>query len=271
MTQIFAAYPSLRDRVVLVTGGASGIGAEQVTQFVRQGAKVAFLDIAEDAARLLIGGLQQECARLTGPHGTGSHGEMLTPPIFLPCDLRDIGALRHAVTEVGRRLGAVTVLVNNAANDQRHTYEEVTVEYWDERMATNLRHQFFAIQAVAPMMRASGGGSIINFGSISWHTSQGGMPAYTSAKAAVEGLTKGMARDLGPYGIRVNTVIPGWIMTRRQIELWLTPEAEENLLRAQCLKTKLLPADVARLVLWLASDDSRMCTSQSWVVDAGRM
>ncbi len=138
-------------------------------------------------------------------------------------------------------------------------------------MATNLRHQFFAIQAVAPMMRASGGGSIINFGSISWHASQGGMPAYTSAKAAVEGLTKGMARDLGPLGIRVNTVIPGWIMTQRQIDLWLTPEAEADLLRAQCLKTKLVPADVSRLVLWLASDDSRMCTSQCWVVDAGRM
>jgi NAD(P)-dependent dehydrogenase (short-subunit alcohol dehydrogenase family) len=163
------------------------------------------------------------------------------------------------------------VLVNNAANDQRHGYEDVTVEYWDERMATNLRHQFFAIQAVAPMMKAAGGGSIINFGSISWHTNQGGMPAYTTAKAAVEGLTKGMARDLGSFGIRVNTVIPGWIMTQRQIDLWLTPEAEENLLRAQCLKTKLVPADVARMVLWLAADDSQMCTSQLWVVDGGRL
>jgi NAD(P)-dependent dehydrogenase (short-subunit alcohol dehydrogenase family) len=261
MAQVFAHYPSLRDRVVLVTGGASGIGAEQVTQFVRQGAKVAFLDIAEEAAGLLIAGLRAE--RLAGGQ--------LSPPLFLPCDLRDIAALRTAIAEVGRRLGAITVLVNNAANDQRHGYEDVTVEYWDERMATNLRHQFFAIQAVAPMMRASGGGSIINFGSISWHTSQGGMPAYTSAKAAVEGLTKGMARDLGGDGIRVNTVIPGWIMTQRQIDLWLTPDAEANLLRTQCLKTKLVPADVARMVLWLASDDSRMCTSQSWVVDAGRM
>jgi NAD(P)-dependent dehydrogenase (short-subunit alcohol dehydrogenase family) len=195
----------------------------------------------------------------------------LPPPLFLPCDLRDIAALQAAIAEIGRRLGAITVLVNNAANDQRHGYEDVTVAYWDERMATNLRHQFFAIQAVAPMMRAAGGGSIINFGSISWHAGQGGMPAYTTAKAAVEGLTKGMARDLGGYGIRVNTVIPGWIMTQRQIDLWLTPEAEENLLRTQCLKTKLVPADVARMVLWLASDDSRMCTSQCWVVDAGRL
>lgn len=168
-------------------------------------------------------------------------------------------------------LGPITVLVNNAANDQRHGYQDVTVEYWDERMATNLRHQFFAIQAVAPMMKAAGGGSVINFGSISWHTNSGGMPAYTTAKAAVEGLTKGMARDLGPDGIRVNTVIPGWIMTQRQIDLWLTPDAEEQLLRAQCLKAKLVPEDVARMVLWLAADDSRMCTSQLWVVDGGRM
>jgi NAD(P)-dependent dehydrogenase (short-subunit alcohol dehydrogenase family) len=256
MTDVFAVYPSLRDRVVLVTGGASGIGADEVTQFARQGAKVAFLDIADAAAASLVETLASES---------------LAPPLYLPCDLKDIAALQAAIAEAGRRLGPITVLVNNAANDQRHNYEDMTVEYWDERMATNLRHQFFAIQAVAPMMRAAGGGSIINFGSISWHTSQGGMPAYTTAKAAVEGLTKGMARDLGPHGIRVNCVIPGWIMTQRQIDLWLTPEAEENLLRAQCLKSKVLPADVARMVLWLASDDSRMCSSQLWVVDGGRL
>jgi D-xylose 1-dehydrogenase len=256
VTEVFAVYPSLRERVVLVTGGASGIGAEEVTQFARQGARVAFLDIADAEATALIESLRQEG---------------LAPPLYLPCDLRDIAALQSSIAEVERRLGAVTVLVNNAANDQRHGWEDVTVDYWDERMATNLRHQFFAIQAVAPMMRAAGGGSIINFGSISWHTNQGGMPAYTTAKAAVEGLTKGMARDLGPSGIRVNTIIPGWIMTRRQIELWLTPEAEEQLMRAQCLKTKLVPADVARMALWLAADDSRMCTSQLWIVDAGRM
>ena len=217
---------------------------------------MAFLDIAADAAGALIGSL---------------HDMGLPPPLFLPCDLRDIAALQAAIAEIGRRLGAITVLVNNAANDQRHGWEDVTVEYWDERMATNLRHQFFAIQAVAPMMKAAGGGSIINFGSISWHTSAGGMPAYTTAKAGVEGLTKGMARDLGPFGIRVNCVIPGWVMTQRQIDLWLTPDAEENLMRAQCLKTKLVAADLARMVLWLAADDSRMCTSQLWVVDAGRM
>jgi NAD(P)-dependent dehydrogenase (short-subunit alcohol dehydrogenase family) len=252
----FAIYPSLRDRVVMVTGGASGIGAEHVTQFARQGAKVAFLDIAEDEAGRLIESLT---------------GEGLPPPLFLPCDLKNIPALQAAITEIARQLGPISVLVNNAANDQRHKYADVTVEYWDERMATNLRHQFFAIQAVAPMMRSAGGGSIINFGSISWHTNHGDMPAYTTAKAGVEGLTKGMARDLGGDGIRVNCVIPGWIMTQRQIDLWLTQEAEANLMRVQCLKAKVMPADVSRMVLWLASDDSRMCSGQLWVVDGGRL
>jgi len=256
MSEQFATYPSLRDRVVFITGGASGIGAEHVAQFAAQGAKVAFVDIADAAARELVGGLE-------------ANGH--PAPFYQHCDLKDIAALRAAIAEVGKRLGPITVLVNNAANDQRHKFEDVTVEYWDERLATNLRHQFFAIQAVAPMMRAAGGGSIVNFGSVSWHSLQGGMPAYTTAKAAVEGLTRGMARDLGPDGIRVNTVIPGWIMTERQVTLWLTPEAEADLMRLQCLKQKLLPADVTRMVLWLASDDSRLCTAQLWVVDAGRM
>ena len=256
MTRVFATYPSLHGRVVLVTGGASGIGAEEVTQFARQGAKVAFVDIDDTAAAQLTEALRQEG---------------LPPPHYQRCDLKDIPALQSAIADIGRRLGAITVLVNNAANDQRHAFEDVTVEYWDERMATNLRHQFFAIQAVAPMMRAAGGGSVINFGSISWHTNHGSMPAYTTAKAGVEGLTKGMARDLGPFGIRVNCIIPGWIMTQRQIDLWLTPEAEQDLLRVQCLKDKVMPADVARLVLWLAADDSRMCSSQLWVVDGGRL
>ena len=256
MTDNTAIYPSLRDRVVFVTGGASGIGAEEVSHFAAQGARVAFVDIADDAAQALVAKLRD-----------AGHPE----PFFQHCDLKDIAALRAAIATVQHRLGAITVLVNNAANDQRHKWEDVTPEYWDERQATNLRHQFFAIQAVAPMMREAGGGSIVNFGSVSWHTAQGGMPAYTTAKAAVEGLTRGMARDLGPFGIRVNTVIPGWIMTERQVTLWLTPESEENLIRSQCLKQKLVPADVARLVLWLASDDSRMCTAQLWVADGGRM
>ncbi|MEJ0015282.1 MAG: SDR family oxidoreductase [Acetobacteraceae bacterium] len=256
MSGEFAIYPSLRDRVVFVTGGASGIGAEHVTQFAAQGAKVAFVDIADHAAQALSARIE-------------AAGHQV--PYYRHCDLKDIAALRAVIADVGQSLGPITVLVNNAANDQRHKWEDVTVEYWDERQATNLRHQFFAIQAVAPMMRAAGGGSIINFGSVSWHSLQGGMPAYTTAKAAVEGLTRGMARDLGPDRIRVNTVIPGWIMTERQVTLWLTRAGEENLMQVQCLKQKLVPADVTRMVLWLASDDSRMCTAQMWVVDAGRM
>ena len=251
-----AIYPSLRDRVVLVTGGASGIGAAEVAAFAAQGARVAFLDIADDPARALA-------ARLAA----AGHPE----PFFQHCDLTDIAALRAAIADVGRRLGPITVLVNNAANDQRHRWEDMTPEYWDERLAVNLRHQFFAIQAVAPMMKAAGGGSIVNFGSVSWHASQGGMPAYTTAKAGVEGLTRGMARDLAPDNIRVNCVIPGWIMTERQINLWLTPEGEANLLRNQCLKRKLEPADIARMVLWLAADDSRMVTSGLFPVDGGRI
>jgi NAD(P)-dependent dehydrogenase (short-subunit alcohol dehydrogenase family) len=256
MSRGFAVYPSLRDRVVFITGGATGIGAQEVTEFARQGARVAFVDINDDAAQALV-----ETLRAEG----------VAAPLYRHCDLKDIASLQSATAAAAQALGPITVLVNNAANDQRHAWQDVTVEYWDERQQTNLRHQFFAIQAVAPMMKAAGGGSIINFGSISWHTNSGGMPAYTTAKAAVEGLTKGMARDLGPDGIRVNTVIPGWIMTQRQIELWLTPEAEALLMQLQCLKTKVMPEDVARLVLWLASDDSRMCTSQLWVVDGGRM
>jgi D-xylose 1-dehydrogenase len=255
MNEQFANYPSLRDRVVFVTGGGSGIGAEEVTQFAAQGAKVAFVDIADEPAQALVTRLRD-----------AGH----PAPFYQHCDLRDIAALRAAIAKAEQQLGPVTVLVNNAANDQRHKWEDVTPEYWDERMATNLRHQFFAIQAVAPMMRSAGGGSIINFGSVSWHNMQGGMPAYTTAKAGVEGLTRGMARDLGGDRIRVNTVIPGWIMTERQVTLWLTPEAEKDLMRAQSLKEKVMPADVARLVLWLASDDSRMCSGQLWVVDGGR-
>lgn len=251
-----AIYPSLKDRVVFITGGASGIGATTVARFAAQGARVAFVDIDDTAAAALV-------AQIT----TAGH----PAPFYQRCDIRDIAALQAAIRAVGDKLGPVTVLVNNAARDDRHKFEDVTVEYWDERQAVNLRHQFFTIQTVAPMMRAAGGGSIINFGSISWHSYAGGMPAYTTAKAAVEGLTKGMARDLGADRIRVNCVVPGWVMTERQIKLWLTPESEDNLMRLQCLKEKLGPDDLARMVLWLAADDSRMCTGQLWVVDAGRM
>jgi NAD(P)-dependent dehydrogenase (short-subunit alcohol dehydrogenase family) len=250
----YATYPSLRDRVVLVTGGATGIGAAIVEHFSAQGARVAFLDIDRAGADALIGAITDR-------------GE--PAPLFVACDLRDIAALRTAVAEVARRLGPIRVLINNAAHDERHTLESVTPEYWDDRFAVNLRHQFFAAQAVAPGMAAAGGGAIVNLGSTSWMAGQGGMPGYTTAKSAVQGLTRALARDLGPHGIRVTCVVPGWIMTERQIRLWLTPEAEQELLRRQCLKRKLVPADVARAILFFAADDSAGCTSQSYLVDAG--
>src|SRR5271170_817996 len=206
-----ASYPSLRDRVVFITGGASGIGAAHVAHFAAQGARVAFVDIQDAPAAALV-------------ERVGAAGHAL--PRFIHADLRDIAALQAAIATVGRELGPVTVLVNNAAHDERHKWQDVTVQYWEERLAVNLRHQFFAIQAAAPMMQRTGGGSIINFGSISWHLGMGGMPAYTTSKAAVEGLTRSFARDLGADNIRVNCVIPGWIITERQKALWLTPEAE---------------------------------------------
>jgi NAD(P)-dependent dehydrogenase (short-subunit alcohol dehydrogenase family) len=248
MDEQFAIYPSLRGRGVLVTGGASGIGAQMVARFAQQGAHVAFLDF--DAQ----GGARTAAA---------------TASAFVACDLRDIAALRAAVAQAAAQVGDITVLVNNAARDDRHGWDSVEPDYWDERMATNLRHQFFCAQAVIPMMRRAGGGSIVNLGSVSWVNRQGGMPAYTAAKAAVRGLTRGLARDLGPDRIRVNEVVPGWIMTDRQKTLWLTPEADAQREVRQCLKGHLQPDDVARMVLWLAAADSAMVTAQAFVVDAG--
>ena len=248
-----AVYPSLRGRPVLITGGASGIGASLVTQFCRQGALVSFPDVQVEAAEAL-------CRRLA---------EEGTAPRFIRCDLRDVELLQAAVAEVAARDGDIAVLVNNAANDDRHRIEEVTPAHWDERIAVNLRHQFFAAQAVIPGMRRRGGGSIVNFGSMTWHASEGGYPAYATCKAAVEGLTRSLARDLGPDRIRVNTVIPGWVMTERQVRLWLDAEGEAEIARRQCLKDKLQPEDVARMALFLAADDSRMCTAQNFIVDAG--
>jgi NAD(P)-dependent dehydrogenase (short-subunit alcohol dehydrogenase family) len=247
MTQ-FATYPSLKNEAVIVTGGASGIGASIVEHFAAQGARVGFLDLDDDAGRALA----------------ASCGAS-----FIKCDLRDIDALRAAIAKFEAAHGPTLALVNNAARDDRHAIEDVTPEFWDERMATNLRHQFFAAQAVLPAMRKRKRGSIVNVGSISWRLALGGMPAYVTAKAAVEGLTRGLARDVGTDGIRVNSVIPGWIMTERQIKLWLTPESEADLMAKQCLKEKLYPPDIARMVLWLAADDSRMATAQSFVVDGG--
>jgi len=249
-----AIYPSLQGKSVLVTGGATGIGAAHVAHFAAQGAKVAFIDIQDKPAKALV----KDIAAKGQPK-----------PLFLPCDLRDIPALQAAIAKAAAKHGPIDVLVNNAAHDERHDWRTVTVDYWEDRLQVNLRHQFFAIQAAAPMMQEKGAGSIINFGSISWHLAMGGMPAYTTAKAGIEGLTRSFARDLGGDNIRVNCVIPGWIMTERQKALWLTPEAEKRTLELQCLKRLPQPADVARLVLWLASDDSRMCTSQLFTVDGG--
>jgi NAD(P)-dependent dehydrogenase (short-subunit alcohol dehydrogenase family) len=251
MTENLARYPSLEQRTVLVTGGASGIGAAIVEAFCMQGSRVAFLDRDEAAGAALV-------ERLGAP-----------APLFVSCDLTDIAALRRAISRAAAELGPITVLVNNAARDDRHAIEEVTPEMWDNIMAVNLRHQFFAAQAVIDGMSAAGGGSIVNLGSISWLVGQGGMPGYLTAKAAVTGLTRALARDLGVRNIRVNSVLPGWTMTERQIALWLTPEAEKDLMARQCLKRKLMPRDIANMVLFLAADDSAMCTNQGYIVDGG--
>lgn len=253
MTAAIATYPSLKDRVVLITGGGTGIGEEIVRQFARQGSQVAFLDIAEKESLALVNELAEEGHKV----------------VFKKCDLKDIDALRAAIAEVASELGPIGILINNAANDERHAIKDVTPEFWDDRMAVNLRHQFFAAQAVAPGMAEAGGGTIVNLGSISWMQGHGGMPAYTTAKSAVLGLTRSLATDLGPDNIRVVCVVPGWIMTQRQIDKWLTPEAEAEMLKGQCLKRRLYPIDIARPVLFFASEEAGACTSQAYVVDGG--
>jgi NAD(P)-dependent dehydrogenase (short-subunit alcohol dehydrogenase family) len=243
-------YLSLSGKTVFVTGGASGIGAEIVKAFAEQGAKVGFVDMDRQGSEALL-------AELTGEQ------------IFAECDLRDIDALKVAFSKLAAKLGPAEVLVNNAARDDRHDWRDVTAEYWDERQNNNLRHMFFAIQAVADGMIAAGGGSIINMGSNSWWEAGGGFPAYTTAKAAVHGLTRTMARDLGSHRIRVNTVVPGWIMTERQKELWVTPEALAKQIERQCLPDPIDPIYVARMVLFLASDDSAACSANNFMVEGG--
>ena len=249
----FANYPSLRGRVAVVTGGASGIGESIVTHLAAQGAKVGFIDFDRKALTKLDAAVRAK--------GQMSHG------IF--ADLRDIDGLKAAIAAIRKTLGPVSILVNNAARDDRHTIDAVTPEYWDERMNTNLRHQFFAAQAVKDDMISQRWGSIINMSSISFKLAQGGMPVYLTAKSATIGLTRALARDLGPHGIRVNTIVPGWILTQRQIDLWLTKEAEADLMKAQCLPEKLYPPDIARMVLWLAAEDSRLVTAQEFTVNGG--
>jgi D-xylose 1-dehydrogenase len=252
---VYATYPSLRGRTAFVSGGASGLGAEFVSQLAGQGARVAFVDIDTDRGEAL------EQALLDEGHEA----------LFSECDVRDVPALQAAIARSAKQLGPIRVLVNNAANDHRDRVTEMDQAVWDDRIAVNVRHHFFAAQAVIGMMRESGGGSIINLGSISAHIDLMDLPGYITAKAGIEGLTRTLARELGPWHIRVNCIIPGWIMTEKQLTEWVTPEAEESIARNQCLPDKLYPDDVARLLLWLAADDSRCCTAQRWIVDGGWM
>jgi NAD(P)-dependent dehydrogenase (short-subunit alcohol dehydrogenase family) len=251
----FATYPSLAGRVVLVTGGASGIGAEMVRQFAQNGARVAFLDIQDETAQALVAELAVQCAHA---------------PLFLRCDVTDIPALRAAIEEVHATLGPITVLANNAGNDQRHQSREVSPEYWDRTLALNLDHQFFACQAVRPQMQAAGGGAIVNLSSIAW---MGGgaanLVAYSAAKAAIVGMTNSLAREFGEDGIRVNAIAPGAVITPRQLELWYSDADVDAIVARQCLKERLVAADIARMALFLAADDGRMITKQCLVVDAG--
>ncbi len=250
----YAHYPSLKNRVVLVTGGATGIGEALVRQFARQGSRVAFFDVQDEPGRALA----EELA-----------GEGCPRPEYLHCDLTDVAGLQEAVKQVLGSHSGVDVLLNNAANDQRHKTEEVTPEYWERSIAVNLRPQYFMIQAVLPAMKAAGRGSIINMSSISWMIPSTGLPVYIAAKAAIVGLTRTLARELGPAGIRVNAISPGAIVTEKQKRLVYTPEYKAQIMASQALKRDILPDDVARLALFLASDDSSAITSQNYVIDGG--
>jgi D-xylose 1-dehydrogenase len=248
-----ATYPDLAGQSVVITGGGTGIGAAIVSAFAQQKAKVAFIDIAEKPSKALAASLVKD------------GGDVL----FIKSDLTDIEALRKAIAKARTAHGPVTVLINNAAHDERHATPDVTPEYFDQRIAVNLKHVFFAAQAVLPDMQAAGRGSIVNFSSVSWMASMGGMPIYTAAKSAMLGLTRSLARDYGPFNIRVNAVAPGWIRTERQEKLWITPEGEQMMLNAQCLKRWLMPDEVARMMLFLASGEASAITSQHLVVDGG--
>jgi NAD(P)-dependent dehydrogenase (short-subunit alcohol dehydrogenase family) len=248
------AYPSLAGRRVFVTGGGSGIGAEIVEAFSRQGSRVAFVDIAEGPGVALADRLS---------------AEGLARPWFRVCDVSDVPALQRAIADAAHALGDFHILVNNVASDDRHNLLEVTPEYWDQRIAINQRPVFFAIQAVVPGMHRLGAGSIINLGSAAWRTKAGGYPVYATAKSSVNGLTRGLARELGAKRIRINVVLPGWVMTERQLTLWLDEAGEAELARNQCLPDKVYPRDIAAMVVFLASDQARTITAQEFVVDAG--
>ena len=252
-TGVCADYRSLAGRTVLVTGGASGIGHALVRAFAAQRAKVGFVDIMEDAGRVLAEELSAAGAEVC----------------FAAADITDIRALKAAISEIEGRIGPIGVLVNNAANDMRHDWRNVSPADFDANIAVNLRHQYFAIQAVAPGMIAAGGGSIVNFGSISWLVGAPDLTVYETAKAAIHGMTRSFARELGKHRVRVNVVLPGWVMTERQLKLWVNEDADKLLADRQCLPGRIRPEDVAPMVLFLAADDSAMITSQSFTVDAG--
>lgn len=252
-SMIYATYPSLAHKRVVITGGATGIGAAMVEAFARQGAKVFFLDIVDEAAMALEKTLS----------------DVPQPPTFIHCDLLNLASLSATFADIEKISGSVDILINNAANDDRHEVMNVSPGYWDERLAVNLRHQFFCAQAVVPGMQAMGKGVILNLGSISWHLALQNLALYMTAKAGIEGLTRGLARDLGVHGIRVNCIIPGAVRTPRQLQLWHTPEEEAKILAAQCLHQRVEPEDVAALALFLASDNAARCSGRDYFVDAG--
>ena len=248
-----AIYPDLKGKVVVITGGASGIGEAIVRAFAQQGAKVGFVDIDAAAGEALEAELRAD-------------GHAVN---FVALDLRDIAALQAGIASIREAFGPIGVLVNNAAHDERHPAASVTPEYFDDRIAVNLRHQFFASQAVLPDMEASDGGAIICMSSITWMAGFGGMPIYTASKAAVIGMVRSLARDFGPVNIRVNAITPGWIVTKRQLELWLTPEADAERAARQAIKRRIYPDDIAKLTLFLASEDASAITGQNYVSDGG--
>jgi NAD(P)-dependent dehydrogenase (short-subunit alcohol dehydrogenase family) len=256
MTGNYASYPSLADRTVFITGGADGIGSAMVQEFAHQGSKVAFVDKNVAYAHATI----QRCVEAGAAHA----------PIFYEVDLLDIAALQGACSEAIDALGGVAVLVNNAANDDRHDWHDMTPEYFDNRINTNLRHYFFAIQSLAPQMIEAGTGSIINIGSSSYMMKEDMFPGYAIAKSAVEGITRTMARTFGPHGVRVNTVLPGWVPTERQLVKWWTPEGEQRTMADQSIKRRIVPDEFAQMVLFLAADDGAACTAQQFLVDGGR-